>query len=204
MLVLYLSSSFAQTEGQITCNYEPFPHSLNTISYLNLTQEFHIHGQYLFNMSTYYFISRFSLTQESLFRFYVAPHDVDVDLWLYDGDTGEFIAHSSLEIGTEEVIAHTLPQGNYIFKFNFFGFIFGQYRPNTCDTLTLEGSIVPKTTVLNRVSQYACPPAESKGKSGSLTCIISPRDPPVMKSNPNTASTFQRFCFPFTSVKVKL
>ena len=106
---------------------------------LDFNQEFHLQGEYMSNFTNFYKAVQFTLTKESLFRIYVAPHESDVDLWLYQGKrklvakeieqvTGsKNIGHSSLEIGTYEALALDLVPGDYTLKLNFFGFIFGIY-----------------------------------------------------------------------------
>jgi len=143
-----------------TCIYEDLPLQLNTLSYLNLNGEFHIQGEYHVDVTNIYQFIYFNLTQESTFRVYLAPHQIDVDLWLYNATSGSSIAYSSLDIGTEEVIAKTLPQGSYQLKLNYFGYWIGHYVATECDTVLMELQIVPKTLALSRINSILCPSQE--------------------------------------------
>jgi len=142
------------------CSFEELPTHLNSLAYLTLDEEVHLHGEYRVNISEWEKQTYFELQRESVFRVYVAPHASDVDLWLYN-ITGEEappnIGHSSLNIGTEEVIRKTLPAGNYSIRFAFFGVWIGNYDPQECDTLVLELEIVPKDRLLSRTNPYRCP-----------------------------------------------
>lgn len=137
------------------CNYEEFPASLNSISYLGFNGEFHIQGQYFFDLSQQETTTYFDLNQESVFRIYVTSDKVDVDLWVYDDTNGGAVA-DSLGIGKEEDILVTLPAGSYRIQFNFFG----TFSPRQCEPLLVELAISPKATVLQRTSSFSCPSSE--------------------------------------------
>lgn len=150
LLLLFLCNCVAQQTTQTfdttSCIHEPLPTSLNTISYLNFNKEFHAQGQYLIDINQFEEEIFFKLDVQSVVRFYIAPHEIDVDIWLYNYTSGApvVLAHSSLDIGTEEVVFGTLTPGNYSFALPYFGFWLGSYDPRECETITLEMSIVPK------------------------------------------------------------
>ncbi len=68
-------------------------------------------------------------------------------------------AHSSLGVGSEEVIQLELSEGQWSLNINYWGALFGEYQSDGCDVITMEASIVPKDNVLARVAQFQCPPS---------------------------------------------
>jgi hypothetical protein len=139
------------------------PKSLDSISYLGFNKEVHISGQYFANFSVNTHEFTFTLQSTSLFRIYVAPHDVDVDLWLYRIKNGgrEYVASSGLEVGTEEVIQKELSAGDYVLKLLFFGVLIGHYEVKDCDTVLMELQIVPSDVMQryylnNFIASYNC------------------------------------------------
>jgi hypothetical protein len=82
------------------CSYEPLPDSFDSLSYLQFNDEFHLQGEFLANFTAYYHLLNFTLTQNSSLRVYIAPHDADVDLWLYNftAGSGNFILFSLLTL----------------------------------------------------------------------------------------------------------
>ena len=73
------------------CNYEPLPDSFDSLSYLKFNNEFHLQGEFLANFTVYYDLINFTISQDSVVRAYVAPHDADVDIWLYNFTSGSGI-----------------------------------------------------------------------------------------------------------------
>lgn len=144
--LFYLLFLYKVLSENLHCPFEELPKTLNSISYLDFNNEFHVHQPYLINLTEYQHEITFSLKKDSVFRIYIAPHDVDVDLWLYSiSQNGQkiLITNSSLDIGTEEVIAKTLLVGNYSLSLPFFGYWMGNYIYQECDTIIVEMSIVP-------------------------------------------------------------
>jgi hypothetical protein len=165
-LFFFICGLFLLIQGQTsstidTCQYQEIPSSFDSISYLGFDNEFHFNGQFKTNFSEVIHKINFTLAQESLVRFYVAPHAVDVDLWLYNQSSAIAIARSSLDVGTEEVIFRRIPPGTYRLQLNYFGFWIGKYTATECDTLFVEFGIVPSTTVQGRVSAFGTQSTEN-------------------------------------------
>eukprot|EP01087_Luapelamoeba_hula_P002906 TRINITY_DN1271_c0_g1_i3.p1 TRINITY_DN1271_c0_g1~~TRINITY_DN1271_c0_g1_i3.p1 ORF type:complete len:3009 (-),score=261.11 TRINITY_DN1271_c0_g1_i3:1901-10927(-) len=141
---------------------ERLPNSLNTLSYLNLNKEFHFHGEFFVNFTEEKHQLYFELAEESAVRLYVAPHKTwDIDVYLFNNASSQYIDHSGLDIFTEEVIQATLPAGSYRFQFSFlFGWLYDweaeEGDTDRCETLVMELAIVPKTRVLERTRQFTC------------------------------------------------
>eukprot|EP01114_Cavostelium_apophysatum_P014626 TRINITY_DN383_c0_g1_i1.p1 TRINITY_DN383_c0_g1~~TRINITY_DN383_c0_g1_i1.p1 ORF type:complete len:3487 (+),score=923.94 TRINITY_DN383_c0_g1_i1:225-10685(+) len=148
--------------NDLYCNDLPhLPMTFDSMSYLEFDEEFHMHGEYRLNLAQSYQTIDFTLRQQSSVRFYTEPHEIDCDLWLFNqSDPSDPITHSSLFVGTEEVIAKTLPAGSYRLKLNYFGFWLGTYDATDCDTMTVEFAIAPTSRVLDRVNSFNCPGSE--------------------------------------------
>jgi len=158
LVILYLIHTLhGQVDvNDINCQYERLPETLNSISYLDFNGEFHTHGEYFANFSARDQRINFVLNQQSAFRIYVAAHDVDIDLWLYNTSSGYSIGRSSLDVGVEEVIQQTLPAGSYYVKLSYFGVLIGNYHPGQCDTVEVELQIVPISVINTRTPNFQC------------------------------------------------
>lgn len=71
--------------NDLDCPYKPLPDSLDTLSGLGFDGEVHLHDQFY----TEYVRGQsksitFTISQPSAFRFYVEPHYVDIDVWLFN------------------------------------------------------------------------------------------------------------------------
>ncbi|EFA77852.1 hypothetical protein PPL_09350 [Heterostelium album PN500] len=100
----------------------------------------------------------FTLDTPSAFRFYVAPHVVDVDIWLYpnSGANKAPITHSAdATPGADEVIYADLPAGDYKVRLLFFSVI--KAKNLDCPTLTIEAAITPTDTIKSRTGNLNCP-----------------------------------------------
>eukprot|EP01116_Phalansterium_solitarium_P020047 TRINITY_DN57_c0_g1_i6.p1 TRINITY_DN57_c0_g1~~TRINITY_DN57_c0_g1_i6.p1 ORF type:complete len:3361 (+),score=947.88 TRINITY_DN57_c0_g1_i6:1118-11200(+) len=154
-LLAHLFSVLYICRGQpINCPFEPLPTTLNSIAYLGFNGETHLQGEYFVNFSTYSQYIPFTVASLSAFRVYVAPHEVDVDIWLFNS-TGA-VARSSLAIGTEEVIQTKLAAGSYSLRFSYFGFSTEGYSVDDCDTIQMELAIVPVSLLQQRTLSLPC------------------------------------------------
>lgn len=165
-VLLLLAVVYASASRHI-CTFndrsDSLPDTLDSYSYLGVEKEFHTHNEFYVNFTEGDHDMNFTLTEESAFRIYVAPHnDWDIDLYLYDQNSPSWLAHSSLDFFTEEVIQRTLPAGTYRVRFNFLSA--SLFRPDSddgqvpeCETLIMEASIVPTARVLARSSLFTCP-----------------------------------------------
>jgi len=150
------------TFNDVHCHLEELPSSLNSASYLGVNGEFHSFGKYFEDFTLAEKIISFNLTQESAFRVYVAPHDADIDLWVYNSTSGlSAVAHSSLQVGTEEVIQAILSAGSYQFRLLYFGVWIGHYSSQECDSVTMELEIVPTSILRQRINGFQCRQGES-------------------------------------------
>lgn len=157
---LILGQDFSHDWRASNCKFEPLPTSFNSPSYLNFNNEFHLQGEYFVNITQTPLNIPFNLTVESTFKLYVAPHIVDVDLYLWKiSASGEAsLLAASIDIGTEEsIFKSSLDAGSYRLDLNFFGYTFGHYNPTQCDTITVEMAIAPRSTLISRAQQFTCP-----------------------------------------------
>jgi hypothetical protein len=130
-----LNVSFGDEFNDISCKFEDLPEDLSSVAYLGLNNEFHFHNTFYANFSQVSQYTRFNLSTESAFRVYVAPHDVDVDLWLRNAQTGALVARSSLDVRTEEIIFKILPAGSYVLEYAYFGVFVGMPQLSCCDSI---------------------------------------------------------------------
>ncbi len=72
-----------ETEEDASCKAQLLPHTLDTIPYLGYDNEVRLQGYYYIDVAHRYHEIEFRLEQDSLFRMYLQPHWVDVDIWLY-------------------------------------------------------------------------------------------------------------------------
>lgn len=121
-----LGQDFSHDWRAANCKYEPLPSSLNTVSYLNFNNEFHVQGEYFVNITQSPILVPFNISVQSIFKIYVAPHEVDVDiyLWRINANGARTLLAASLDIGTEEAIFQNLIPGSYRFDLKFLILIF--------------------------------------------------------------------------------
>lgn len=149
-----------ELEKQDRCTAPILPKTLNEITYLGYSGAVHLQGNYFIDVDNLFHETQFSLTQDSVFRLYVEPSWVDIDIWLYrlrnDG-TRETLANG-ISIYDEEVIYKKLT-GNtdsptaYIIKFRYF--VWDHTRTPNCETFNMELSIVPTSQVMTQSSIIA-------------------------------------------------
>ncbi|EGC36415.1 hypothetical protein DICPUDRAFT_54646 [Dictyostelium purpureum] len=143
-----------------SCPYQALPTTLDDLNFLGFNGDFHIHETYYYDFSSFQKSISFTLKEESAFRVYVAPHIVDIDLWLYQG-SGTSINHTSdATQGSDESLYAKLGPGSYTLKFLFFGQNKG--KKLDCPTIELEIAISPISVIESRLDQYknVCPPQQ--------------------------------------------
>jgi len=165
VLCVFLKITTILCSTSSICGFEPLPKSFNTLGYLDFNQEFHIHGEYLVDFTKFSQTITFNLTTKSSCRFTLAPQEMDIDLWLYS-DKGTPM-HSSLAVGTEEVIFADLDTGGYRLRFVYLAIGSG-IRAQECPTVLFEAAIVPVDRLTSRIQKFSCPsksdlPPESVG-----------------------------------------
>lgn len=120
---------------ELTQASEPLPLTLDSVAYLMFGGHAHLQG--LFDIPSSLAIIRFSLqrvrpcltliayeavcltdammcVQASVFRVYMQPHVVDIDLYLYNETSGVHVPiDRSVNFYTEDTIAKVLPVGEY-------------------------------------------------------------------------------------------
>jgi hypothetical protein len=64
------------------CPYQQVPTNLNTETYLQLKEEFHFQQTFFHDYAVTRRDISFSLLQETAVRVYVAPHELDIDIYL--------------------------------------------------------------------------------------------------------------------------
>jgi hypothetical protein len=91
-----IASIYGEFQGILPqdCDFEPLPDTFNSLSYLDFHHEFHIHGLYYTDFDKIEDSIVFNISSQSLFRIYLAPHEIDADLWLYTS-TGQGIHNNN-------------------------------------------------------------------------------------------------------------
>jgi len=136
------------------CPYQALPTDLN--SYYGPNNEFHFQETFYYDFKLFMKDITFNITTPSAFRVYLAPHLVDIDIWLYKDGTSKAIAHSSDSTkGGDESIYADLDVGTYKIRLLFFGQNKG--KSQTCPTITMEASISPTSYIQKLISSYQCP-----------------------------------------------
>ncbi|KYQ93296.1 hypothetical protein DLAC_05961 [Tieghemostelium lacteum] len=173
--LLIFGSQVSKAQNSITsdadCPYQPLPSDFNGINYLGFNQEFHFLNTFYYEFKQFTKDIYFNVTVPSAFRFYVAPSVVDVDVWLYDVQSSKALVHTSDSTkGMDETIFYDLPgPGSYKVRLLFFG----QNKASQldCPTLTLEASIIPTQSIVNRIANVQCPNTPTYPNLGALATL---------------------------------
>lgn len=138
-----------------TCTAPLLPNDLNGPAFLDYDGHLHIQGFYYVNPVTRLHQITFTITQESLFRIYTEPHDVDIDVRLYlVGTSSNTLIDYGISFGLEETLYRDIQPGNYMIQFNYY---FWSPPPSDCETFNMELAIAPLTSVVqqsNSMSYY--------------------------------------------------
>ncbi|EGG18641.1 hypothetical protein DFA_04136 [Cavenderia fasciculata] len=146
-----------------SCPYQPLPTSFDSYNYLGFNQDFHIQDTFYYDFLSFIKDITFNITVPSAFRFYVAPHTVDVDIWLYHSDPSNKtpVTHSTDSTpGLDETVFATLAPGSYKLRLLFFKAASGSKM--ACPTLTIEAAISPVATVNTNVAATVCPASQNQ------------------------------------------
>lgn len=137
-----------------TCRLSLLPSSLNTPGYLAFDSSLHLSGRFYLDMLAKTHTTLFTLDRESVFRLYVEPHAVDVDIALRrdtgDGTLDPHNIATSVLFGGEEVIFVVLPPGRYGVVFTYIGAFAGTGSNNPCESAKME--LVVRPTLLVKQS----------------------------------------------------
>lgn len=139
-------------EESANCGLSLLPASLNGPGFLGFDGSCHLSGRYFLDVPARRHPVKFTLSAPSVFRVYVEPHKVDVDISLhFDAGDGtpvtETIAGSYAFVG-EEVIFVTLQPGSYVLVFYYVGgFNAGKF--GLCESAKIEISVKPKDVVMS-------------------------------------------------------
>lgn len=163
-------------ERNTICAAPLFPPSLDTIEYLGYDGEVHLSDAYFIDLVNYRTEIYFSLQQNSVFRVYVEPHWVDVDLWLYalkdDGTIDRYI-DNEIAYNTEEVIYKTLEGQSgaypkkYMLRLRYF--VWDHTRQPDCETVNFEMAIEPTSKANSDPNQKNCAATNFLPPSNNMT-----------------------------------
>jgi hypothetical protein len=159
------TSNSSDTNDDEACTAPLLPTSLNTPAYLGYAGHVHLQGWYYINLDSRVHETTFNITTPSLFRVYSEPHEIDIDLWLYQvlSETSYSLIAFRITFGLEETIFVQLAPGTYLLRFRYYTWVV----PSTdCATFNLELAISPLTSVLAET-------ATSQGFCGALPSIPS-------------------------------
>jgi len=123
-------------ERDLHCEAPLLPNNLNTVAYLKVDGYMHLQGDYYIDVNHYGHDMFFRIEEESYFRVYTEPHEVDIDLWLFkeqDNGRSDVVAYS-IAYNDEETLFRKLPAGNYRLNFQFLLFRDGY---TSCPTFNL-------------------------------------------------------------------
>ncbi|PRP79088.1 hypothetical protein PROFUN_13150 [Planoprotostelium fungivorum] len=160
VLIIGLCSIVEGRSQPNNCHYEEIPSTFDLPSYLGFNDEFHIQGEYYVNLTKGEYNGEHTITfkprVDSLGRFYVAPHDADVDLWLYPdvwtpGANNRALKHSLSNLH-EETIEYQFTGGQtYTLRLNFFKAWMGLFQADECETILFEAQMIPLQTAKDRM-----------------------------------------------------
>ena len=186
-VVLALALFACQVEAMMdrdACDLPSLPTSFNSVAFLEFNDEMHINQAFRINASSTSQMIDFELRHDSAIRFYVAPHRIDVDLYLYtDESPSTPVLTSGLGYYIQEVMFGNLTANTYRLEVRFFGSI---PLPSPSLSFLLE-SLTPGSRVAQLPTPNSGPIAPSSRSSlrSFLSCVfLSPlrvilRDLPV-------------------------
>ncbi|KAK5576095.1 hypothetical protein RB653_007233 [Dictyostelium firmibasis] len=123
------------------CMAPIIPTTLNSFEYLGFQSKVHIQDNFYLDIVSGSHDLFFTLDETSMLRVFTEPHQLDVDLWLYnataDGDIIQTIDRS-ITFNHEEVILDVLDAGNYLLSFKYYDW--GKLKTN-CPTFNMELAI---------------------------------------------------------------
>jgi len=134
--------------GTDRCKEPLLPNSLTNIQFLEWDGTAQLRGKYLIDPSRRHHDITFHIDQDSVLRFYMPASwvDVDVTLYLTDGETKTSIINGGLGISVEETIFAKIKANeqseDYILRLNFY--LFSSSVP-TCETINIDLQIEPET-----------------------------------------------------------
>eukprot|EP00727_Mastigamoeba_balamuthi_P010232 m51a1_g5831 hypothetical protein (3543) ;mRNA; r:256928-268386 len=149
------------------CTARPLPRDLNTVAYLGWRGRVHLSGEFHAELSSAYTDVKFALAEQSVFRAYIEPHRVDVDLWLYEADavTGlpTKVVDYRISFYGDESLYLVLPGGTaanparYVMRLRYWAW--DKSVVTACDTFSMELSVTGVRDVLAAVDAWKGPQA---------------------------------------------
>jgi len=125
VVVLALALIACQVEAMMdrdACDLPFLPTSFNSVAFLEFNDEMHINQAFRINASSTSQMIDFELRHDSAIRFYVAPHRIDFDLYLYtDESPSTPVLTSGLGYYIQEVMFGNLTANTYRLEVRFFG-----------------------------------------------------------------------------------
>ncbi|KAN0043380.1 hypothetical protein ACTA71_011032 [Dictyostelium dimigraforme] len=123
------------------CMAPILPSSLNTFEYLGFQSKVHIQDNFYLDIVSGGHDIFFTLNETSVLRCYTEPHQLDVDLWLYNATQQGDIVNTidrSITFNHEEVILDVLNPGSYLLSLKYYDW--GKLK-TSCPTFNLELAI---------------------------------------------------------------
>eukprot|EP01088_Endostelium_zonatum_P015123 TRINITY_DN357_c0_g1_i1.p1 TRINITY_DN357_c0_g1~~TRINITY_DN357_c0_g1_i1.p1 ORF type:complete len:3611 (-),score=673.24 TRINITY_DN357_c0_g1_i1:72-10904(-) len=149
-------------EEQVECSATIFPKNLNSAGYLGLATNnvpMHLHDRFYVDLTKGYTESNFALSTASVFRLYVSPHYVDVDVYLFkiQGTRKVSIANGGLSSGGEEIVFRVLEPSAvgevYQIKLVFYPYLAD--KASTCESFGMDLSIVPLNSTKQTIKKWS-------------------------------------------------
>ncbi|KAM9960930.1 hypothetical protein ACTFIW_010090 [Dictyostelium discoideum] len=123
------------------CMAPILPSSLNSFEYLGFQSSVHLQDNFYLDIVSGGHDIFFTITETSVLRVYSEPHQLDVDLWLYNAtSTGDIVntVDRSITFNHEEVVLDVLDAGSYLLSLKYYDW--GKLKSN-CPTFNLELAI---------------------------------------------------------------
>eukprot|EP01125_Pyxidicula_operculata_P010689 TRINITY_DN351_c0_g3_i1.p1 TRINITY_DN351_c0_g3~~TRINITY_DN351_c0_g3_i1.p1 ORF type:complete len:3455 (-),score=945.65 TRINITY_DN351_c0_g3_i1:93-9641(-) len=148
----------------VRCTAPLLPNDLNTLAYLGQTGSFHVQNEFYIDLDHSSHDVSFTLKEDSYFRIYTEPHDVDIDIWLWklpkvpNPDNkyfGRTLIANGISFNQEESVFTKLDGGeNYMLTFQFIPYT-SFSKLSTCETFNMELAITPVTDFNEHVQKFA-------------------------------------------------
>eukprot|EP01125_Pyxidicula_operculata_P010688 TRINITY_DN351_c0_g2_i3.p1 TRINITY_DN351_c0_g2~~TRINITY_DN351_c0_g2_i3.p1 ORF type:complete len:2844 (-),score=811.49 TRINITY_DN351_c0_g2_i3:165-8696(-) len=143
------------------CTAPLLPKDLDSTAYLGLTGSVHLQNDYYIDQDHSTHEMSFSLKTDSYFRVYVEPHDIDIDVWLWqmpDNQTGgkyvgRTLIGNGISTNLEESLFFKLSGGKkYLLSFQYIQL--WATSTGKCETFNMELAIAPVTEFTSELSRY--------------------------------------------------
>ena len=146
--ILFVCLFFSSATWANNCQYvPPLPQTLDTAGYLGYNGEIHFQDEFRVNFSQEIPPISFRLSSKSYVRFFVNPHEVDIDLELFSNNALQMTSQDHLETMIFGIL--TPLSTNYDLTLSHHA----KRHDDDCATVTVEFAIVPVSVQSKRTQE---------------------------------------------------